>query len=216
MLALDSKRRQSWMKSQSCYRCYSGPNFGGDNLGPCSDPKLDTESFPKNKCYGIRSTVNYPTCWDGKNLDSANHQDHVSYPTKGPASFSDTAFTCPDTHPVRVPQISLEIVWDTTEFDSLWDPAVDKQPFVLSMADETGYGQHADYVFGWKGDALQKAMDGGCFGPSCAGLKTQPFTEANKCQVKDLVQEDVGSDGCKCCPDAMPVSSFSLLSLNVS
>jgi hypothetical protein len=149
------------------------------------------------KCYGIRSTVNYPTCWDGKNLDSANHQDHVSYPTKGPAGFSDTNFQCPDSHPVRVPQISLEIVWDTTEFNDLWDPATDKQPFRLSMLDETGFGQHGDYVFGWKGDALQKAMDSGCFGPTCGDLKTQPFTEANKCQVKDQVQEVVGSDECK-------------------
>jgi hypothetical protein len=197
MLSLDSKRRQAWKKSQSCFRCYSGPNFGGDNLAPCQDARLDTEDFPKTKCSGIRSTVNYPTCWDGKNLDSANHQDHVAYPTKGPASFSDTAFTCPDTHPVRVPQISLEIVWDTTEFDGLWDPATDEQPFRLSMMDDTGYGQHGDYVFGWKGTSLQQAMDGGCFGPSCAGLKTQAFTEANKCKVKDLVQEDIGTDGCK-------------------
>ena len=59
----------------------------------------------------------------------------------------------------------------------------------------TGYGQHGDYVFGWKSDALQKAMDGSCFGHACAGLQLQEFTEANKCSVKAVVKEE--TDGCR-------------------
>jgi hypothetical protein len=27
------------MKMQTCFRCYSGPNFGGDNAAPCADAK---------------------------------------------------------------------------------------------------------------------------------------------------------------------------------
>ncbi len=50
-------------------------------------------------------------------------------------------------------------------------------------------------VFGWKGDALQKAMDANCFGATCSALKTQSFTEANKCSVKDSVKENI--EGCK-------------------
>lgn len=61
----------------------------------------------------------------------------------------------------------------------------------------TGYGQHADYVFGWKGDALQRAMDteSGCQAATCPTLKTQSFTVANKCRVKKQVHEDV--EGCE-------------------
>jgi hypothetical protein len=91
----------------------------------------------------------------------------------------------------------LEVVWDTTGFNDKneW-PTDGSQPFVLSTGDPTGLGQHADYVFGWKGDSLQKAMDtGGCMGASCAGLKTQSITDAKKCAVKQVVQEN--HDGCK-------------------
>jgi len=61
----------------------------------------------------------------------------------------------------------------------------------------TGFGQHGDYVFGWEGDSLQRAMDNGCFAASCsaAKLKTQGFPAANKCTVKSVVKED--HDGCK-------------------
>jgi hypothetical protein len=90
-----------------------------------------------------------------------------------------------------------EVVWDTTAFNdkSLW-PTDGSQPFYLSTGDNTGYGQHADYVFGWKGDALQKAMDtSGCMGAKCANLKTQAIGTAKQCNVKPVVQEN--HDGCK-------------------
>jgi len=46
-------------------------------------------------------------------------------------------------------------------------------------------------VFGWAGNALQKAMDQSCFGATCTGLKTQTFTQANKCAIPRTVNEDV-------------------------
>jgi hypothetical protein len=91
----------------------------------------------------------------------------------------------------------LEIVWDTTAFNDKSEWPVDgSQPFVLSTGDSTGYGQHADYVFGWKGDALQKAMDGGCTGASCANLKTQTIDVAKKCSVPNIVPHE-NTEGCK-------------------
>jgi hypothetical protein len=62
MLVGDPMNRQKKYKMQSCFRCYSGPNFGGDDRAPCSDPKLDFETFPPQPCPGgIRSNILYPT-----------------------------------------------------------------------------------------------------------------------------------------------------------
>jgi hypothetical protein len=49
------------------------------------------------------------------------------------------------------------------------------------MGDGTGYGQHGDYIFGWKEGALPKAMDQRCFGNTCKGLQTQNAELSTKC-----------------------------------
>jgi hypothetical protein len=198
MLVGDANRRTAAnLKSQTCFRCYTSKNFGGDNAAPCADGKLDTEALPTGPCPGgIRSNILYPTCWDGKNLDSPDHKSHVAYPVNGPHAFSGTGTggNCPSTHPVKIPQLMLEIVWDTSAFNNKAEwPADGSQPFVLSTGDPTGYGQHGDYVFGWKDDSLQRAMDDakGCMGASCGGLKTQDVAAGNSCKVKNRVLENV-------------------------
>ena len=89
-------------------------------------------------------------------------------------------------------------MWDTTQFNNKADwPTDGSQPFYLSTGDNTGYGQHGDYVFGWKDQSLQKAMDENrnCFGAACGGLKTQANPPAAACKVKKLYDEDY--EGCK-------------------
>ena len=61
MFVGDVMRREPFNKMQSCFRCYNGPNFGGDDMAPCSDQRLDFEGFPPQPCQGIRSNVLYPT-----------------------------------------------------------------------------------------------------------------------------------------------------------
>ncbi|KAK6948760.1 hypothetical protein Daesc_010531 [Daldinia eschscholtzii] len=56
-------------------------------------------------------------------------QHHVTFPT-------GNAYTCPSTHPVKIPQVMLEVVWDTREFNNKDDwPEDGSQPFFLSTGD---------------------------------------------------------------------------------
>jgi hypothetical protein len=151
----------------------------------------ETIVFPKTACkLGIMANHRFPTCWDGKNVDSPNHQDHVAYPESG--TF-ESGGPCPATHPVRIPQLMLETVWDTSSFNKEIDWTSGESAFFWSTADGTGFSNHADYLFGWKGDSLQKAMDGHTY-VTAPMLKTQTIAEQNKCTVKDMVGETF--DGC--------------------
>jgi hypothetical protein len=130
-------------------------------------------------------------CWDGKNLDSPDHQSHM-YNTITLDGFTN-APACPQTHPVRVPQVTFETVWDTSKFNSMWASGT-PNPFVWSFDGTVGIngpGIHADYMFGWKGDALQRAMNKSeCFYDGCGSITKQPMSTAGGCTVKDMVGEE--------------------------
>jgi Domain of unknown function (DUF1996) len=110
----------------------------------------------------------------------------------------NVAAPCPASHPVRVPQLAYETLWDTTQFNSMW-PQGGVNPFVMSYGDSRGFGTHADYVFGWKGDSLQRAMDSSCMFQGCENgqpLKSQGVAQMNACSVRDMVGEDINA--CRC------------------
>ncbi|KAK4188180.1 hypothetical protein QBC35DRAFT_473783 [Podospora australis] len=149
----------------------------------------ETQDFPKEPCAeGIMANVRFPTCWDGKNLDSPDHMSHMSYPETG--TF-ESGGPCPESHPVRVPQLMYEVIWDTRQFNdkNLW-PEDGSQPFVWSMDDTTGFGSHGDYMFGWKEDSLQRAMDSPCY-VNCPTLKSQSIAAGNRCTVPTVVDEPI-------------------------
>ncbi|KAK7757508.1 hypothetical protein SLS62_000523 [Diatrype stigma] len=177
--------------SNICHRCWTStsdtPFVGG---APCTGS--DTVDIPADpSCKMIRQTIIFPTCWDGKNLDSPDHQSHVAYSSGSGATGGGA---CPSTHPVKLPQVMYELMWDVSEYAdrSMW-PTDGSSPFVYSM-NIGGPAAHGDYVFGWKGDSLQKAMDSGCnLNVDCpaAGLHAQQPDQYNACKKDQQAPEDV-------------------------
>ncbi|KAI1812395.1 hypothetical protein GGS20DRAFT_591710 [Poronia punctata] len=174
-----TNRDEESVPRQVTYTCLKDPNTRDG----------ETRDFPKEPCpAGIMVNVRFPTCWDGETLDPPDHSSHVAYPASG--TF-ETDGPCPASHPVKIPQLFYEVVWDTTGFNDLneW-PEDGSQPFVWSFGDRTGYGNHGDYVFGWKGDALQKAMDSNC-NIDCPELQSQSIEQGNQCTVEAVVDEEI-------------------------
>jgi hypothetical protein len=84
-----------------------------------------TGGFPDHTCLGgLQIRVRFPSCWDGKNLDSPDHRSHVAYP-----SMMDNGY-CDPSHPVRIMALLYEVTWAVDHFDHLRKQP--DQPFVLS------------------------------------------------------------------------------------
>lgn len=89
----------------------------------------------RNQVVELR--VQFPNCWNGRTLDSADHKRHMAYAAGG---------RCPATHPVAVPTILLLVVY----------PPVDRRSAQVSAG---RFGAHADFINGWDQDALRPLVE---------------------------------------------------------
>lgn len=103
--------------------------------------------------------VFFPQCWDGKNLDSPNHKDHMAQPVG-----SRTENGCPVSHPVPIPEITLNMNFTITSANQSanWRLSSDNYAFNGSNA---GYSGHADWVNGWN-EAIFTGIVRNCLNPS--------------------------------------------------
>jgi hypothetical protein len=73
----------------------------------------------------------------------------------------------------------------------------------------TGYGHHGDYVFGWEGDSLQRAMDQ-CTDingvpEQCRALTVQSDADINKCTQQPAVNERTEGECTLICANNWPL-----------
>jgi hypothetical protein len=87
----------------------------------------------------MQALLNFMNCWDGKNLDSPNHKDHMAYS----GSFG-TANSCPTTHPVRIPDITFIVHWKVTGDATKYRLASDDY-----AGGAGGNSMHGDWMNGW-------------------------------------------------------------------
>ncbi|PWN94171.1 hypothetical protein FA10DRAFT_264739 [Acaromyces ingoldii] len=142
-----------------------------------------TSTIPTGPCPdGLRAQITFPSCWDGKNLDSEDHKSHVAYPEGDNADSGD----CPSSHPHRFMTLFYEFVWSTGK--TATNP--DESKWVFANGDMQGVSFHGDFLNGWDVDVLQEAIDS-CTGSlfnnleQCAPLaKSLDRDAASKCAIK--------------------------------
>lgn len=146
----------------------------------------DQAYLDANCAQGIRVEIMFPSCWDGKNLDSKNHRDHVAFP--------DLVMTgdCPSTHPVRLPSLMYEVIHDTHAFKGR------QGRFVFSNGDTTGFGMHADFMMGWDESFLQKAVNT-CTNPSgkiedCPLFNVVDHNTATSCKLQNKLPKAASNE----------------------
>jgi hypothetical protein len=88
-------------------------------------------SWPSFCPSGSRLLVRYqaPSCWDGVNLDTPDHQSMMAYPVKG---------VCPASHPVALPMLEFKMVYP-----------VNGDMSKVSLSSGAGYTWHAYFFSAW-------------------------------------------------------------------
>jgi len=138
---------------------------------------------PDHKCDEMRTQVYFPSCWDGKNLDSPDHKSHVAYPAYGDYNFG----VCPESHPVAIFSVFFEFYFKTGIFSDL--------KFAFANGDVTGYGFHGDFVMGWTDRKLLQTAHRDCVNAAnCPLLENQP-TSAQPLIFPAIYEEEVGLNG---------------------
>ncbi|MEO8313425.1 MAG: DUF1996 domain-containing protein [Pseudomonadota bacterium] len=106
-----------------------------------------SQSIPPCPVGGyIQSSLDYPNCWDGVNLDSPDHRSHMAYSGGG---------ACPASHPVAIPSVQLNIKYAITAGQDVtkWKLASD------NYTGPGGYSMHGDLWFNWQTDIADTWMN---------------------------------------------------------
>jgi hypothetical protein len=115
----------------------TGTEAAGWVCGSSTQLHADAPDCPASAPLHLLLT--FPDCWDGKHLRSADHRSHAAYSTGG---------SCPDSHPVRVPQLTVSV--DYRVYGTGHD---------LTLASGGTYSAHGDFLNAWHADALEREVD---------------------------------------------------------
>ncbi|KAI0694215.1 WSC-domain-containing protein [Cytidiella melzeri] len=189
MLAGDPTRRvynaSNFEDQAITYVCL---DYDNDHTG---DPDwAERQDFFTHQCPdAMRAQVFFPSCWDGVNLDSADHKSHMAYPIQDYETGD-----CPSTHPVHLVSLFYEMFVSVDQFP------YEAGSWVWSFGDNTGLGFHGDFQDGWTDNTvLQSALDtcGDIGGDLASCPPLAPLVNddaATACHIEgQIVDESIGS-----------------------
>jgi len=113
--------------------------------------------------------VKFGDCWDGTNLDSADHVSHLVASTAVDGGRPE----CPSTHPVRVPEVTIQAQY----------PAAATGGAGVTLASGAASTLHADMFEAWVGTSLQTRIGTRpANNPNCPTVDPTSITDAQQIQ----------------------------------
>ena len=120
-------------------------NFSYACVGP-DVPPMEGKSIPNCPVGSdVWQNIDFPQCWDGKNLDSPDHKSHMAYPTSR---------GCPASHPVPLLEMSFHIVYPVKEANAPLRWRLSSDNYSSSLPG--GYSAHGDWFNGWVPERMEK------------------------------------------------------------
>ncbi|HEY0454352.1 DUF1996 domain-containing protein [Actinophytocola sp.] len=86
----------------------------------------------------LETYLDFPQCWNGTSLDSADHKSHMAYPVAG---------NCPSSHPVQVPKLRMVLRYP-----------VNGDPSQLRLASGDGRTMHGDFFNVWPAPEMERRV----------------------------------------------------------
>jgi hypothetical protein len=86
----------------------------------------------------LESYLDFPQCWNGRDLDSADHKSHMAYPV---------ANACPASHPVPVPKLRQVLRYP-----------VSGNPARFRLASGAGFTMHGDFFNAWPAAEMERRV----------------------------------------------------------
>ncbi|MFI5839130.1 DUF1996 domain-containing protein [Catenuloplanes sp. NPDC051500] len=87
----------------------------------------------------LESYLDFPQCWNGRDLDSSDHKSHMAYPVNQ---------ACPSTHPVPVPKLRQVLRYP-----------VSGDPGRLRLASGGGFTMHGDFFNAWPVEEMARRVN---------------------------------------------------------
>lgn len=106
--------------------------------GASTDVGVEPPSCPVNA--PLHLVLTFQDCWDGRHLDSVDHQSHVAYSSRG---------SCPASHPVHLPQLMMSVNFGLSGLGH-----------DLRFASGNVYSAHGDFLNAWDPAGLRREVQG--------------------------------------------------------
>jgi hypothetical protein len=93
----------------------------------------------------VETYLDFPTCWNGRDLDSANHRDHMAFAV---------GLVCPASHPVVVPRLEFLITYPVNGTGLSLGGTLNG----VNVTNAPGYTFHGDFMNAWDPAELERRV----------------------------------------------------------